>query len=228
MTQRNLLILLCATCLPLFTIAQPGGRGGFFGRDSLEEVKAHIKASDEEWKVIGPLLRNQVMLRNMVHADRTGLSDGPPDSGPGFFRSGGRRGGGGFGGPGATGPGGGFGQPGGAGPGGLGPPREGSPTTQGVGAAGNPQPAPLPGGIRPPGVGRGPMGRNDYIAQAISELQATLADSKSTPEEVARKVAEVRKATLKAKAELEKAEKELLLLLTADQQVVLVNLGYLD
>lgn len=72
------------------------------------------------------------------------------------------------------------------------------------------------------------MGRGDYVGMAQSELQAALADPKSTPEEIAVKVSEVRKATERARAELDKAQWELLPLLTIDQQAVLVNLGYLD
>lgn len=242
MTQRPLILPIALALFPLCAVAQPGGRGGFFGRDGLEDVKAQIRASDEEWKVIGPLLRNLVNVRQMVDADRTGLSSGSDSGAGGGFRGGrgGRGPGGGF-----TGPGGGFGPPGGAGPGG-GPPggfapgRDGpppsdrpvsQPTTQPTpvgNAPANAQPTPTTITFRPPPGRGGFMGRGDYVGMAQSELQAALADPKSTPEEIAAKVSEMRKATERARAEMDNAQKELLPLLTIDQQAVLVNLGYLD
>ena len=68
----------------------------------------------------------------------------------------------------------------------------------------------------------------DPIAQAQSELKAVLDDPKSTPQQIQEKVAAMRKATQKARADLAAAQKDLLELLTADQEVVLVSLGYLD
>ncbi len=64
--------------------------------------------------------------------------------------------------------------------------------------------------------------------QALFELQAVLADSKSTAEQIEEKVAAVREARRKARIEFEEAEKDLLLLLTLDQVAVLTELGYLD
>ena len=50
----------------------------------------------------------------------------------------------------------------------------------------------------------------------------------STPQEIQEKVAAVRMATEKAKANLAAARKDLVKLLTADQQATLVGLGYLE
>ncbi|HOW71466.1 MAG TPA: hypothetical protein PKY77_12755 [Phycisphaerae bacterium] len=66
------------------------------------------------------------------------------------------------------------------------------------------------------------------VMQALFELQAVLADSKSTAEQIEEKVAAVREARRKARIEFEEAEKDLLLLLTLDQVAVLTELGYLD
>jgi len=66
------------------------------------------------------------------------------------------------------------------------------------------------------------------VTQAMSELLAVTADTKSTPEQVKQKVEAVRAARAKARAELQAAQKELLELLTTDQEAVLVGLGYID
>lgn len=121
----------------------PGmGDGGFMAR--LDTVKTQIKATDEEWKVIGPKLRDVIAARS---AAETGMSEsqpgqrGPNGGGrPGGF---GAFGGGGFGPPGG-GPGG-FGPPGSGGPGGFGPP--------GGGPGGFGPPGGGPGGFGPPGGG---------------------------------------------------------------------------
>jgi len=64
--------------------------------------------------------------------------------------------------------------------------------------------------------------------QALGDLQASLADPKTSPDLLKEKVAGVRAARQKARAELETAQKELLELLTVDQEAVLVSMGYLD
>jgi hypothetical protein len=55
-----------------------------------------------------------------------------------------------------------------------------------------------------------------------------LDNSQSTPQEIQEKVAAVRRATEKAKADLAAARKDLVELLTAEQQAILVGLGYLE
>jgi outer membrane protein TolC len=64
--------------------------------------------------------------------------------------------------------------------------------------------------------------------QTMTELQTAAADPKTTPEQLKAKIAAVRAARQKAQAELEAAEKDLLQLLTADQEAMLIGLGYLD
>jgi Spy/CpxP family protein refolding chaperone len=83
------------------------------------------------------------------------------------------------------------------------------------------------GGFPPGGGFGGPMGSN-IITQAQAELKAVLDDPKHTKAEVEEKVAAVRKARRKARAEMEAAQKDLLLLLTASQEAVLVSLGYME
>jgi hypothetical protein len=231
--------------------AGPGGfvvrGGGGFGRvDPLAGVKAQINASDEEWKVIGPKLRAVVAAQQVVEADPTeslGMQDvrrggGPGGGGNGAFAgpvgAGGPRGGGpgGWGGGGPGGPGGGGG-PGGNGPGGNRP--DGGPPGGGGGGApsggfpgGQGRPAGFGGGGWPGGPGGGPFGRTSPIALAQADLKTALDDPQSSPQEIQEKVAAVRRATQQARADLAAARRELVELLTADQQLVLVGLGYLE
>jgi hypothetical protein len=277
----------------------------------MDDVKAKILASDEEWMVIGPKLQKVAAARQIVEADpvlTVGLGGGrggfggPP--GGGFFGPGG-----GFGGPGGGGPGGRGGGPGGdaGGPGGPG----GGPVFGGTGslvdtlavlgelslnpdfdltreqkvkiqilreqaAAPSDKPdeglAKLRAILTPeqlkmldaaiftrrladqPGRPRGGMfggrggrggntltlagvgfgggpggpGMNGAVSQAQADLQAALADAKTPIAELQEKMAVLRKAREKAKADLDAAQKDLLRVLTADQQLVLVSLGYLD
>ncbi len=83
------------------------------------------------------------------------------------------------------------------------------------------------GGRGGPGGPGGP-GMNSAVSQAQADLQAALADAKTSVAEIQEKTAALRKAREKAKADLDAAQKDLLLVLTADQQLVLVSLGYLD
>jgi hypothetical protein len=135
----------------------------------------------------------------------------PPDGGPRDF-----------GGPQRSGP----GAPGGRPDGGPGVP--GGPPLAGPGVPGGPAGAVLgvPGG--PPRGGPGGPGQRDPSAQLRADLQTALDDPKASPDEIREKVAALRKARENAKADLAAAEKDLLELLTAYQEAVLVNLGYLD
>ena len=60
------------------------------------------------------------------------------------------------------------------------------------------------------------------------ELKTALADTSSTPEQVKAKLDAVRSARQKAAADLATALKNLLPLLTADQEAILASLGYID
>ncbi len=100
----------------------------------------------------------------------------------------------------------------------------------------------LPSGFDPanfpgfPGGGRGgPGGRfpgfggvNNPVQSALTELKNALADSAIPPEQVKAKVTAVREARQKAIADLAAAQKSLLLMLTPDQEAVLMSLGYID
>ncbi len=79
-----------------------------------------------------------------------------------------------------------------------------------------------------PGGGPGMVGGDSAITQAMSELQTAAADTKTSPDELKKKVAAVRAARQKARSNFEAAKKELLELLSPDQEAVLVGLGYLD
>jgi septation ring formation regulator EzrA len=81
------------------------------------------------------------------------------------------------------------------------------------------------GGPPPGGPGGGGFGQ---IAQAQADLQAALNDAKTSPQEIKEKVAALRKAREKARADLEAAQKDLVELLTDFQEAVLMGLGYLD
>ena len=227
--------------------APQGGFGGFGRTDMLQGIKAQIRASDEEWKVIGPKLRNVVSARQIVEADRTDVlmnqSDGRgggfrgpggggafagPGSGFGGPGGGGR--GGGRGGPPGTGPGGNFGRPGGTDgpgpgePGQFGPPGDGRGGGPGGGGFGR-------GGFRGgDGGGRpgGPFGQMDPTSQAQADLKAVLDDPKSTLDQIQEKLSALRQSRQKTKADLDAAQKDLRLLLTSDQEAVLVSLGCLD
>lgn len=213
-----------------------------------EDIQARIRASDEEWKVIGPKLRRLMLAYAAAetsfdesvldNANNPGFSlrgregfggpggrpDGPgkdsfsnPGDGGPFGRGGPGPSGFGRGGPGPDefGPGGrgpgGFGL-GGPGPGGFGPGRG----AFGRGGRG-------PGG--PPGFG-GPDG--SAVTQKLVELRTALADPNSTSGQLKEKLGAVRSAREKAKTELAAARKDLLELLTPDQEAILVSLNYLD
>jgi len=213
------------------------GRGGRF----LDDVKAQIRASDEEWKVIGPKLRNLIFLKMIVEGgvggEGPGPFGGPPGGGPGGPP--GRA----FGGPGDPMPGGGPGGPmPGGGPGGPMPgggpggpmPGGGPGGPMPGGGPGGPMPGGGPGGPMPgggpggPGFGGPVSGDFILLVQARADLRTALDDPKTSPEALQEKVAVVRQARRKARAALADAGKNLLELLTADQEAVLVALGHLD
>jgi hypothetical protein len=75
----------------------------------------------------------------------------------------------------------------------------------------------------------GPFGGGgNSLTQAQTELKAVLDDPKHTTTDVAEKIAAVRKARAKARADLSAAQKDLLDMLTAAQEAALVSLGYLE
>ncbi len=81
----------------------------------------------------------------------------------------------------------------------------------------------------PPGFGgMGGGGGDAAVTKAMADLQTALADSKTKPEQLKEKVAAVRVARRRAKEKLETARKDLIDLLTPEQEAVLISLGYLD
>ena len=189
----------------------------------LESVKPLIKATDEEWKVIGPKLQAVITARQAVMTytasafGRGGFGgpgdfgsnslNGPIADGPGF--GGGRMGRGG-------------GAPGGA-PGGA----EGGRGREGFDPAAFAAMAAARGGPGPGGPG-GFGGINNAVSTALAELKTALADPTSSPVQLKAKLAAVRSARQKAALDLASAQKNLLRLLTADQEATLVSLGYID
>ena len=82
-----------------------------------------------------------------------------------------------------------------------------------------------PGGFGPPPFGGTAAGA---VGRARADLKAVLDDPKHAKSEVEEKVEAVRKAREKDRADLDAAQKDLLQMLTAEQQAVLIGLGYLD
>ena len=66
------------------------------------------------------------------------------------------------------------------------------------------------------------------LSQALTDLQSAVADSKSTEKQLKDQLAIVRAAREKARKETNAAQKELLQVLTKDQEAALLSLGYLD
>lgn len=89
-----------------------------------------------------------------------------------------------------------------------------------------------PGGFGAPGMPGGgpggPFGAPDPIAVAQAELQALLDKKETAPDLLKEKVAALRTAKAKVHADLAEAKKELQLLVTPDQEAILVGQGYLD
>jgi hypothetical protein len=250
------IVALAVAALPSLAQTAPGdGNPGanrptptantFRGRvDPLAGIKQQIQASDEEWKVIGPKLRLVASAQQIVETDPTENIVNPNagrgggfGGGNGAFAgpagSGGQRGPGGprnFGGPNSGPP-----APGGDGPPPAGPPGEGRPGAPvgpgGPGSFGGGRFGPPGAGPGGPGGGGGPGGpfqRTSPISLAQADLKTALDNPKTPPEEIKEKVAAVRRAQQKARADLDAARKDLVELLTADQQLVLVSLGYLE
>jgi hypothetical protein len=78
------------------------------------------------------------------------------------------------------------------------------------------------------GGGGGGRWQADGVSQAYLDLRAAVDDSKTTPEELQAKLKAVREARQKARADMDAAARDLLELLTAQQEAILVSLGYLD
>jgi hypothetical protein len=66
------------------------------------------------------------------------------------------------------------------------------------------------------------------VSQAQADLKAVLDDPKHSKTERDEKIAAVRKAREQARADLTAAQRDLLLLLTPSQEVVMISMGYLE
>jgi Spy/CpxP family protein refolding chaperone len=125
--------------------------------------------------------------------------------------------------------------------------RDASPRAMGMfgfgpGGPGGPGGGPVligPGGGPPPGgaqdfVGPGgpPPGGPDQppslVQEKLSELRETLQNKDSTPEDIKAKAQAVRDARTQAKADLVKAQADLVSVVTPRQEAALLSLGYLD
>jgi hypothetical protein len=251
---------------PVATPAPPGTGGRAVGGNvtantGFDGIKSQIHATDEEWKIIAPVLQSITTLRQTANEGLTGAQGnggfggmmgmgggfgggfGGPGGGDSFSDPGGARGGrgggggfgGGFGGGDAGGFGGGPGGFGGGDPGGFGGGGRGGRGGRGGGG---------PGGFG--GGGRGDFGGgdgggtagggtavvmsggNNAVALALAELKSALSSTNAPADQIKEQVAAVRAARQKAQAGLAAAEKNLRSMLTADQETVLISLGYLE
>jgi hypothetical protein len=176
--------------------------GGFDAPNPLDDVKKQLGSTDEEWKVIGPKLQKVIAARQVLVSDAKG-----------------DRGFGGFFGPGFGGPGGAF----------AGPGRAFGPPPGGPGGFDGPPPGPPGGGPTLVGPNSSPptMG-NNIITQAQADLKVVLNSPKHTPVEVQEKLAAVRAARQRARSNFESLQKDLIQLLTAEQEAILASLGYIE
>jgi hypothetical protein len=146
----------------------------------------------------------------------------------------------GMGGPGGFGPGGGAMATVGSGPM-MGAQESNNPPATPTPAAATPVPAAVPAATRPDApasttlaatnpdeTSAGASSKTITLAQALTDLQTALADSKTTTEQLKEKMEVVRDAREKTKLDMETARKELLLLLTTDQEATLVGMGLLQ
>jgi len=245
--NRAWLAGICALLsFPILMIAQPasqpapatpgtapqagtGAKAPAPANGGIESVKALIKATDEEWKVIGPKLQALVAARQTVTTCTTPAAGRGGFGGPGFPNFGTDS----FAGPTNEGRGGRGGLPPGFDPAnpaagrGVPPGFDPANPTAGRGFPPGFDPAAMPAMGRGPG-GPGGFGADNPVSSALAELKKAVDDPTTPPAQIKDKLAAVRRARQRAAADLAIAQKALLALLTADQEVILVSLGYLD
>ena len=231
------------------------GPGGMMGMgDGVEQAKAALKATDEEWQVLRPAIQKVVAARR---AADNGLVSGQIRGGMFGGRGGGRGGPGGgmgndsFNGPNNSGPGGrgGWGNRGGQD---GGPPRgdnpdgppppanDGNPpnSTQPAAVTPNGGPTQQNGGNRQPNGGPnggpnaggppGMMAPTGPVGAAMTELKTAAAKDGVKAAELNAKIAAVRAERKKARDGLASAVDELKALVTPEQEAMLIALGYLE
>ena len=108
-------------------------------------------------------------------------------------------------------------------------PGAGGPFRGGFGGGG-PMGGPPGGGPGGPGGGGfgGFGGGSDFVGKARADLKAVLDDPAHSAGDVQPKVQAVRDAVDRARRQLKSAQDELLEVVTADQAVILLSLGYID
>lgn len=179
----------------------------------MDRLKDAMGATDDEWKVIQPKIEKVQQLQRQTGGRGPGMF-GPPPGGPG-----GPGNGGGPGGP----PAGGTDNAPGNGPGG--PQAAARDNGGGPGPGGPPRGGP-DGGFGGPG---GPGGQSpSEVQQKQSDLRETLQNQEASPDELKAKVAALRDARARAKAQLAAAQEELRGLLSLRQEAVLVSFGVLE
>jgi hypothetical protein len=219
------LALLLLTGWPQVRGAAPGAPGSPRAPRALERetavsaddwatVQARLKATDEEWSVIGPVLQRMANLREEVQA-KPGLATGnrrpggmldSPMGGTSLDAPVMRSGSGGRGGNGPFDP----------------------KTAPGANDRGQGMLGAL-GRV----MGRAMIGlmvpdQSRPVQTLMTELQTLAYLPGATDQQIWDKLAEVRAARKKAARELEAAQRELVPFLTVDQTAVLVSLGYFD
>lgn len=186
----------------------PGGPPDFaqMRQQMMDRLKDAMGASDDEWKVMEPRIESVQQLQRQTGGRGPGMF-GPPPGGPG--------------GPGGLGNGG----PGGPPPGGTDNPA-GAPAAAGRDNGGPGAGGPPNGGFGGPG---GPGGQTpSEVQQKQSELHEALQSQDASPDDVKAKVAALRDAKSRAKAQLSAAQEELRGLLSLRQEAVLVSFGILE
>lgn len=174
----------------------------------MDRLKDAIGASDDEWKVMEPRIEKVQQLQRATGGRGPGMF-GPPPGGPG-----GPGNGGGPGGPPTGGPDNAAGAPAAAGRDNGGP------------GAGGPPPGGPNGGFGGPGA---PGGQTpSEVQQKQSDLREALQSQDVSPDEVKEKVAALRDARARAKAQLTAAQEELRGVLSLRQEAVLVSFGILE
>jgi hypothetical protein len=208
---------MAALVQPAMAGAGPGSETLSASASGLDSVKIRIHASDEEWKVIGPCLVAVITARQTANYSLSDSSRTAAQSGAG--RNGRRGRGAGAGGDSFESLDSGF--AGSVGRGGRGGGGSGGASTAAGPVGGTTSGAPA---VATPGT----LVADNPVALALVELENALANTNTPPQEIEERVATVRGAKEKAKADLALAQKKLRRLLTPSQEAVLASLGYLD
>lgn len=191
----------------------PGGSPKFaqMRQEMMDRLKEAMGASDDEWQVIQPKIEKVQQLQRQTGGRGPGMF-GPPGGGPG--------------GPGTPGNGGGPGGPPSGGPDNAGGNAPGGPQRDNAGGPGGPPTGGPNGAFGGPG---GPGGQTpSEVQQKQSDLREALQSQDASPDDLKAKVAALRDARTRAKAQLAAAQEELRGILSLRQEAVLVSFGVLE